>query len=147
MSRCFEVVSGFQGRGIRLPQRKTARSAGYDLEAAENVVVVPGEVTVIPTGLKVYMNPDEVLQVFIRSGISIRNGLSLVNGVGIIDADYADNPDNEGHIMIAIFNHGKTPVSVAKGQAFAQAIFSRYLVVDDDSPGGKRQGGFGSTGG
>jgi dUTP pyrophosphatase len=145
MGRSFAVVSAYRDRDIRLPGRKTERSAGYDVEAAEAAVLPPGEVTFVPTGLKAYMNPDEVLQVFIRSVISTRNRLSLVNGTGIIDADYADNPDNEGHIMIAVINHGPAPVSLAKGQAFAQAIFTKCLAVDGDAPGGRRTGGFGST--
>lgn len=145
MGRRFAVVSAYREAGIHLPVRKTEQSAGYDLEAAADTVLKPGEVTLVPTGLKAYMEPDEVLQVFIRSGYSSRNRLSLINGVGVIDADYADNPDNEGEIMVAIYNHGEAPVVVKKGQAIAQAIFTRYLTTDADRPGGKRTGGFGST--
>ncbi|GAW91732.1 dUTP diphosphatase [Calderihabitans maritimus] len=146
MGRRFEVISDYQNKNIRLPRRKTRLSAGYDLEAAEDIVLEPKKVTFIPTGLKVYMEQDEVLQIFIRSGLSSRNAVSLINGTGIIDADYVDNPQNEGHILIPVFNHGDEPIHIRKGQAVAQGIFIKYLLTDDDQTGEQRQGGFGSTG-
>lgn len=146
VTRRFEVISSYRGRGIRLPRRRTRHSAGYDLEAAEDTVLDPGKVTLVPTGLKVYMGPGEYLQIQIRSGLSTRHRLSLINGVGVIDADYADNPENEGHILIGIYNHGDTPVVIRRGERVAQGIFLHYLLVDDDVPGGQRGGGFGSTG-
>ena len=93
--RGFEVVSAYADKGIRLPQRKTAGSAGYDMEAAEAVILEPHRVTVIPTGLKAYMPADEYLGIHVRSGFSIRQMVSCVNDEGIIDADYYDNDDNE----------------------------------------------------
>ena len=57
--RGFEIVTAYAGRGITVPQRKTKASAGYDLEAAASVVLVPHAVTVVPTGLKAYMEEDE----------------------------------------------------------------------------------------
>ena len=68
-------MSAFADKGIHLPARKTARSAGYDIEAAETVVLAPHAVTVVPTGLKAYMEGDEYLAIHIRSGISIKKGL------------------------------------------------------------------------
>ena len=65
--RGFEIVSAYAGQGIHIPSRKTAKSAGYDLEAAETKVLAPHAVTVVPTGLKAYMGDDEYLSVFIRS--------------------------------------------------------------------------------
>jgi dUTP pyrophosphatase len=146
--RGFEVVKAYRGKNIHLPQRKTACSAGYDIEAAEDCILVPGRVTVVPTGLKAYMQDDEVLGLHIRSGLSIKHALSFVNGEGIIDADYYDNPANEGHIMAAIFNHGTEPVVVGPGTRIAQGIFYRYLTADGDiaGNGAVRKGGFGSTG-
>jgi dUTP pyrophosphatase len=143
--RRFEPIAAYAGR-VAIPQRKTARSAGYDLAAAEAVDVPPGGVALVPTGLKAYMNPDEVLLIFIRSSAAIRRGLSLANGVGVIDADYADNPENEGHILVAVRNGGSEPVRIEAGERIAQGIFVRYLTTVDDSPGGFRAGGFGSTG-
>ncbi|HBQ31006.1 MAG TPA: deoxyuridine 5'-triphosphate nucleotidohydrolase, partial [Mitsuokella multacida] len=103
-TRGFEIVSKYQGRGIELPQRKTAASAGYDLQAARTVVIEPGQMAMVPTGLKAYMQSDEVLAIHIRSSLAIKRGLMLANHVGIVDADYYNNEANEGHIFIALWN-------------------------------------------
>lgn len=147
-SRGFEIVAEYEGKAIVLPKRKTRASAGYDLAAAENVVLLPYKVGIIPTGLKAYMQDDEYLGVHIRSGFSIKNGLALINSQGVIDADYYGNPENDGHIMIAVMNHSDKPVQVRKGMRIAQGIFYRYLTVDGDAPGegDARRGGMGSTG-
>jgi len=146
--RGFEVITRYKHKAINLPQRKTAHSAGYDIEAAENAILLPMTVTLVPTGLKAYMHSDEYLGIHIRSGLSIRNRLSLINGQGIIDADYADNADNEGHIIIAIYNHSSEQVQIIKGDRIAQGIFYKYLKVDYDEGEASdkiRVGGFGST--
>lgn len=146
MARGFQIISAYEGKGLHLPVRKTAGSAGYDLEAAETVVLAPKAVTVVPTGLKAYMEGNEYLAVHIRSGISIKKGLMLVNSIGVIDSDYYNNPDNEGHIMIAYYNTQETPYTVEKGERIGQGIFLSYLTVDDDAAAGERLGGMGSTG-
>ena len=144
--RGFEVVTAYAGQGIALPQRKTAASAGYDLAAAADTVLSPGRVTLVPTGLKAYMQPGEVLCNSIRSSMALRHSLLLANGIGVIDADYYGNEQNEGHIQVAVLNLGTSPLTVHKGERLAQGIFSHYLVTDDDAAGGIRKGGFGSTG-
>ena len=85
--RGFERVSRY-GADIRLPERKTAASAGYDIEAAADVTIVPGATVLVPTGLKAYMQPGEVLMLAIRSSLAAKRGLCLANGIGVIDADY-----------------------------------------------------------
>ncbi len=146
--RGFEIISVYKNKGIALPSRKTAQSAGYDIEAAADAVLEPHKVTVVPTGLKAYMLPEEYLGVHIRSGFSIKNSLALINGQGIIDADYYNNPENEGHIMLAIINHSEAVIRVNKGMRLAQGIFYKYFTADGDAAGSgaKRQGGMGSTG-
>jgi len=146
--RGFEIVSKYQDKNIHLPGRKTACSAGYDLEAAEESVLLPHQVVLVPTGLKVYMQENEYLGIHARSGFSIKNGVSLINGQGIIDADYYDNEENEGHIMIPMINHSEQEVIVSKGMRVAQGIFYTYLTADGDAIGigSKRAGGMGSTG-
>ncbi|MDO4203446.1 MAG: dUTP diphosphatase [Selenomonadaceae bacterium] len=145
-TRGFEIVTAFLDKNINIPVRKTARSAGYDIEAAESVIVSPGELVKIATGLKAYMQDDEYLGIHIRSSLGINRQLMLANSQGVIDADYYNNPDNEGHIIIAMRNMGSEPVSINKGDRIAQGIFYRYLVADDDTAEGARTGGFGSTG-
>ncbi len=144
--RGFEVISSYEGRDIYLPHRKTARSAGYDIEAAEDVEVPANAVAVVPTGVKAYMQDDEYLGIHIRSGLSFRHALSLINDEGIIDADYYNNPDNEGHIQIGIINHGQEPFTIKRGERVAQCIFKKYLKANEDYAEGKRKGGMGSTG-
>lgn len=143
-NRGFERVSGFTH--VSLPERKTAFSAGYDIAAAEDIMLEAGSVTLVPTGLKAYMQEDEYLGIHIRSSIAIKHQLSLINGQGIIDADYYNNSDNEGHIMIAIMNHAKTTVKLEKNMRIAQGIFVKYLQVDADHAQAIRTGGMGSTG-
>jgi dUTP pyrophosphatase len=145
-NRGFEIISAYKDAGITLPERKTALSAGYDITAAEDVLLAPHAVSVIPTGLKAYMRDDEYLGIHIRSGLAFKHALSLINGQGIIDADYYNNSGNEGHIMIAVYNHGQTPVTVAKGERVAQGIFYNFLKADNDDATATRTGGIGSTG-
>ncbi len=144
--RGFEIVTSFADKKINIPARKTARSAGYDIEAAESVAIGPGEMVKIATGLKAYMQDDEYLGIHIRSSLGINRQLMLANSQGVIDADYYNNPDNEGHIIIAVRNMGDEPVNINKGDRIAQGIFYRYLTADDDVAEGDRTGGFGSTG-
>ncbi|HYG57439.1 MAG TPA: dUTP diphosphatase [Symbiobacteriaceae bacterium] len=143
--RRFAPISAYAGK-VSLPERKTASSAGYDLAAAADTTVEPGKVALVPTGLKAYMAPDEVLLLYIRSSLAVKRSLMLANGVGVVDADYADNPDNEGHIMVALANLGGAPVTIAAGDRIAQGIFVKYLATAGDQAGGDRLGGFGSTG-
>ena len=146
--RGFEIIAEYQERGIALPIRKTCASAGYDIAAAENVCLRAGEMALIPTGLKAYMQPDEYLAIHIRSSLAVKQRLVLANSQGIIDADYYDNPDNEGHILIALINGGSQDVVISAGMRIAQGIFCKYLLTDQDESTGKeeRTGGIGSTG-
>ena len=109
--RGFEVVSAFEEQNINLPTRKTTESAGYDIECAEAVTLEPNQVVLVPTGLKAFMAYDEYLAIHIRSSMAIKRKLALVNSTGIIDSDYYNNEDNEGHIMIALLNFGNEPVT------------------------------------
>ena len=146
--RGVEIIADYQDRGISLPVRKTCASAGYDIAAAENVCLQAGEMALIPTGLKAYMQPDEYLAIHIRSSLAVKQRLVLANSQGIIDADYYNNPDNEGHILIALINGGSQDVVVSTGMRIAQGIFCKYLLTDQEDSTGKeeRTGGIGSTG-
>lgn len=146
--RGFEILSSFLHRDVSLPVRKTAYSAGYDLAAIEKTIIPAGQMRIIPTGLKAYMQPDEYLGIHLRSSLAMKNHLMLANSEGIIDSDYYNNPENEGHILIGILNRGQEPFCVEAGMRIAQAIFCKYLTADyeDTSSFKTRQGGFGSTG-
>jgi len=147
--RGFEIAKGWEDKGINLPIRKTAHSAGYDVEAAENCIIPVFKQgmkpTLVKTGIKAYMQPDEMLCLYNRSSNPGKKGLVMANSVGIVDSDYYGNPDNDGHIMFAFFNFKDEDVEVKKGDAIGQAIFQKFLVSDDDIATGERKGGFGST--
>ena len=147
--RGFEVAKGFEDKNINLPIRKTKYSAGYDIEAAEDVVIPSFKKGTNPilvkTGLKAYMQDDEMLLLYNRSSNPKKKGLILANSVGVVDKDYYGNVDNDGHIMFAFYNIEDEDVEIKKGDAIGQAIFQKYLVTDDDAAEGERAGGFGST--
>lgn len=144
--RGFELVSQYAGEDYLLPKRETAHAAGYDLKAAETVTIQPGEIKLIPTGLKAYMQEDEVLFLYDRSSNPIKQGLVLMNSVGVIDSDYYNNSSNEGLMYGQFSNITEKPITVAAGTRIMQGVFSKYLTVDNDVAGGERTGGFGSTG-
>lgn len=132
---------------IKMPQRGTKKSAGYDFFAPTNVTFQPGEKIVIPLGVKVILEDDEVLQMYVRSSMAIKHDFELVNQVGIIDADYAGNPSNDGDIMVALRYNGNIPYTIKTGEAIAQGVVVKYAVTDDDMPASEeRLGGIGSTG-
>ena len=84
--RGFELVSSFPNEDL-LPKRETAHAAGYDLKVAERTIIAPGEIKLVPTGVKAYMQPGEVLYLYDRSSNPRKKGLVLINSVGVIDGD------------------------------------------------------------
>ena len=179
----FEKVSKFAEVDINLPQRKTANSAGYDMEVAEDIVIPSffrhysmmneypitdnGKVifketldlnevaritkslktkpTLVSTGMKCQLDPDTYLELSVRSSCPLKYWLILGNGVGIIDADYYNNPDNEGEIFFQIINLSPFDIELHKGDIIGQGIIKPYLTTEDDNASGQRVGGFGST--
>lgn len=132
--------------GIRLPLRATSGSAGYDFYAPALFTLEPGQSVRIPTGIRVEMEENWVLQCTPRSGLGFRYRLQLDNTIGIIDSDYFYS-DNEGHIQAKLTNdsrEGKTAV-VEAGKGFMQGIFLEYGITVDDEVKTVRNGGFGST--
>ena len=132
---------------IKLPQRATAGSAGYDFYAPIELNLKKGESLLIPTGIRSKINDGWVLKIYPRSGLGFKHRVQLDNTVGIIDADYY-NSSNEGHIMIKLscdaHDDGHT-VTVNAGDGFAQGIFLQFGITFDDDASGVRDGGFGST--
>ena len=139
MIRGFEILEGYDE--IKLPTRKTAFSAGYDLEAAADVRVSCGKISLVPTGLKAFFPADEVLLIYLRSSLAVKHNLFLANGVGVIDADY------RGHIILPVTSLSGDFL-IKRGMRIAQGIFQKYLTVDGDTigVGEVRRGRFGSTG-
>lgn len=167
--RGFHIAKGWEDKQINLPTRATIKSAGYDFEAAETIII-PGlfsrlarlidyqnlsldltflKPILIPTGIKVDMQDDEVLLVYNRSGNPLKKLLLLANGVGAIDADYYNNIDNDGHIHFPFWCLGLNDVTIEKGDRIGQGIFSKFLIARNElmTPvTKKRLGGLGHTG-
>ncbi len=165
-TRGFEVITKCQSKNINLPKRQTECAAGYDFESAVDITIPsiwksifnnfasfikgyddfkPLKPTLVATGIKSYFSTDEVLYIYNRSGNPLKKGLLLANGVGVVDFDYYNNDDNEGHIQFAFWNLFPFDVEIKKGDRIGQGIFQKILFADDDTPGGKRESGFGST--
>ena len=146
--RKFEIAKGFEDRRVIIPQRKTSKSAGYDIVALidEDVYLSPGQSVNLATGLKAYMEDDEVMLLFIRSSLGIKKGITLSNSCAVIDADYYGNPDNDGHFILNVINTSNEVQCIPARSRVAQAIFVKYLTVDNDNATGERIGGIGSTG-
>lgn len=149
VKRYFEVINEYaelsKEERPALPKRQTKNSAGYDFYALEDVLIQKGLGGLLRTGIKVHMPPDEHLEIHIRSSYGMKYGMRLANGVGIIDADYYNNPDNEGEILIKLINDGTGDVMIHKGERFAQGIFVKHYLTDNDDATGERKGGVGST--
>ncbi len=133
--------------GIKLPQRATTGSAGYDFYAPADITVEKGKSVLIPTGIRSRIDNGWVLKIYPRSGLGFKHRIRLDNTVGIIDADYY-NSSNEGHIMIKLscdaHDNGHA-VLLRAGDGFAQGIFLQFGITLDDNAQGVRDGGFGST--
>lgn len=130
-----------------IPTYGSAGSAGGDLYSAEenDITVAPGQTAFIGTGLAVEIPKGLVGLVYARSGLACKKGLAPANKVGVIDSDY------RGEIKVALYNHGKEPQTVAKGERIAQLViapfvFAEYEETDDLSDTARGEGGFGSTG-
>lgn len=131
---------------IKLPVRATAGSAGYDFFAPFTMQVRSYNELLIPTGIRVKLDPGEVLLILPRSGLGFKHYWRLSNICGVIDEDYID-AKNEGHIMakIRVENHEDDIVTVRTGEGFVQGIILKYGITEDDNATEKRIGGFGST--
>ena len=102
--------------------------------------------TLVSTGVKAYMQDNEWLGVYSRSGIPLNSLLVVGNSVGVIDCDYYNNPSNEGEMFVQFINLSPFPIKIRKGDRVAQAIFHTFGKVDDDNATGQRIGGHNSTG-
>lgn len=159
--RKFEIISDIQwekdieeeymaqcGRENAVkPRRGTKHSAGYDFISPVEIVIPAHKMAKIPSGVKAAMNEDEILSIYPRSSIGFKTGIRLANTVGIVDSDYYNNSDNEGHIFIKFYNPTDEDYLIHIGDKIAQGIFTKYLIVDDEEEIlTERVGGLGSTG-
>ena len=169
----FEIVSKYED-SIELPKRATEHSAGYDLVAAKDIeipslfrrhmgylnnleafsleevskflIALNFRPTLVPTGVKVKLETDCYLSISARSSLPLKHMLLVANSPGIVDADYYNNPDNEGEIFIQLINLSPFDIQIKKGDRIAQGIIQKYIRTADDSTTLKRTSGHGSTG-
>ena len=140
----FERVSKYPE--AKLPERATKGSAGYDFFIVEDTEVPPHTNVLVPTGIKAQIDDGYWLQLAVRSSTPRKLGLILANGIGIVDSDYYNNPDNEGHIMFQVYNLSDVnTVTLHKGDRIGQGVFVPYGLTDNDEVERIRTGGFGST--
>ena len=132
---------------VPLPSYQSAGAAGFDLASSVDMVVKPGEVALVPTGLVIEVPEGYLLGVFARSSTPLRRGLMVANGVGVVDPDYCGPKDE---IKIEVLNFTALPVTIVRGDRLAQGIllpFVRAAWIEGEAPGAPTRGGFGSTGG
>ena len=118
---------------FKLPKRETRYAAGYDFYALFDFVLKPGEIIKLPTGIKADMMDDEVLLIVDRSSMGFKYNVRMCNQIGVIDKDYYNNKNNEGHIFIRLQNEGDKEWVVKKGEGIAQGMFMKYLTTDNES--------------
>jgi len=135
---------------LKLPERSTINSAGYDFYAIEDQNVSGGAVTYVKTGVKIKMQEDEFLLLANRSSNPGKKDLVLMNGVGIVDSDYYNNSDNDGEIAFAFASLNPTGSFIKKGDKIGQGIIMKFIKTENDFSSNPatatvRTGGFGST--
>ena len=135
--------------GIRLPERKTKYSCGYDLETPLDIVLAPHTSIVIPTGIRVVFSEEERetwhLKLYARSSVGIKDQVVITNGTGLVDSDFSDS-ENEGDMLIALTNMSDEVRKYKAGNRVCQAVFEIYGITSDDKASGQRKSGVGSTG-
>lgn len=144
----FEKVKRIE-EDIKLPERSTLNSAGYDFFATEDIIFNPKTITRVFTGIKCELMPNQVLILANRSSNPSKKGLILLNGIGVVDADYYGNPDNDGEIAFEFYNMLDEVVEIKKGEKLGQGLILKFDKTEDDyisNPNNTRAGGFGSTG-
>ena len=143
------IVDSMDTKCIRIAEEVMRQGLGMPLtldEMADITKAANARTTLVPTGIKAKLDEGTYLELSVRSSCPMKYWLTLANNVGIIDADYYNNPDNEGHIFFQIINLSPYPIMLKKGSCIGQGIIKSYLLADDDKAEGERTGGFGSTG-
>src|SRR5262245_25504372 len=133
--------------GLPLPAYQTAGAAGMDLHAAvsDNLLIDPGSIVLVPTGLEIAIPSGFEAQVRPRSGLAVKHGISLPNTPATIDSDY------RGEIRVPLINFGREPFVVSRGMRIAQLVVApvariEWREVTELPPTARAGGGFGHSG-
>lgn len=132
---------------LPLPRFMTKGAAGMDLYAnvEDEIIVKPGGIKLIPTGISIALPEGYEAQIRPRSGLAIKHGISLVNTPGTVDCDY------RGEINLIMINFGENPFVINRGDRVAQMVINKVEVpeiieVEELEASSRGDGGFGSTG-
>ena len=132
---------------IKLPERKTKKSAAYDIRTPFPITLYGGERRIVPTGIKAIMEDErECLIIAVRSNVGVKDHVLFSNGIGIIDQDFAGNDKDDGCIKLPLWNTSGKLVEYKAGDRIAQGMFFKFDITEDDNASGVRTGGIGSTG-
>lgn len=132
---------------VPLPAYHSEGAAAFDIASREAVVVAPGEVRLVGTGLVVEVPRGHFLAVVARSSLPIRKGLLVANAIGIVDSDYCGEQDE---VRVEVYNFTARSVGIARGERIAQGLILPAVRVEWEEAGqaaSPSRGGFGSTGG
>jgi dUTP pyrophosphatase len=114
-------------------------------EMANLTKELKAKITLVSTGMKCQLASNQYLELSVRSSTPLKHWLMLGNSVGIIDADYFENPSNEGEIFFQVYNLAPFAIQLKRGDKIGQGIIRTYETTEDDNAEGERTGGFGST--
>lgn len=132
-------------KDLPLPKYQTEGSAGMDVYSAASLVLKPGEVKLVPTGLRLAIPQGYEIHVRARSGLALKHGVTVLNGIGTVDSDY------RGPLGVILINHGNADFAIQKGDRIAQLVLNKceqiaWDVTDSLDETERGEGGFGSTG-
>ena len=132
---------------VKLPEYQTEGASGMDLAACieQDIVIAPGELVIVPTGLRMAIETGYELQIRSRSGLALKYKVVVAQGIGTIDADY------RGDIGVLIINHGSEDFVINDGMRIAQGVFAEVVkasfeVKKNLSDTVRGSGGFGHSG-
>lgn len=134
---------------VVIPSRSTPESAAYDLTCPFDVVIPPRMTVMIPTGLKFTSARKDIFMLIVpRSSFPLFDASGLATSASIIETDYYNNPKNEGHMMLPIYNNNDVfPRKIKAGERICQCVFTTYFLKVGDVPvHERREGGFGHSG-
>ena len=132
---------------LKLPKRSTAYAAGYDFMLPVDALIPRGNRIIVPTFIKIKLDKDKLLEIFPRSSYGIRKGIAFPHSACVIDSDYFENQENDGHIFLCFHNVSDSPIYLDKGDRCAQGIIKKFYLVEGDEYGNGdiRKGGIGSS--
>ncbi|MFH0793828.1 MAG: dUTP diphosphatase [bacterium] len=132
---------------IPLPSYQTPHASGMDLHAnvEQEIILQPGVVTPVSAGIRIALPEGYEAQIRPRSGLALKHSIGLLNSPGTIDADY------RGPVVLLLFNFGKQPHTIRRGDRIAQMIIQKverveWEVTTELEHTRRGEGGFGHTG-